>query len=163
MRVLGLDLGSRTIGLALSDELGVVASPLCSLPRHGGNADVEALRAVVAETGARSLVVGLPLELDGSAGGRARRAVAFGQRVGAALGLPVHSFDERFSTTAAERALLEADLGRQRRRQLVDSVAAALILQAYLDAHRQDDNGEPGGESDGEPGGEAGDQAEGRA
>lgn len=133
MRLLGLDLGSKTIGVAMSDEEQVVSTPLRTLPRHGGRKDLDAVAAVLQETGAAGLVLGLPLDLSGKEGDAARRARRFGQQLEAALGCPVHMFDERFSTVAAERVLLEADLSRKRRKQVVNHVAASLILQAFLD------------------------------
>ena len=133
MRLLGLDLGSKTIGVAMSDEEQVVSTPLRTLPRHGGRKDLDAVAAVLQETGAAGLVLGLPLDLSGKEGDAARRARRFGQQLEEALGCPVHMFDERFSTVAAERVLLEADLSRKRRKQVVNHVAASLILQAFLD------------------------------
>ena len=136
MRLLGLDVGTRTIGLAVCDEDEVVATPLRTLRRHGGERDLVAVAAVMNETEARGLVVGLPLTLEGSEGAAARRVRALGDALAARIGCPVHYHDERFSTVEAERVLLAADLSRRRRKQVVDHVAATLILQAHLD-HRQ--------------------------
>jgi putative Holliday junction resolvase len=140
MRVLGLDVGSKTIGVALSDETALVASPLLTLERRGTQADVEQVAKLAAEHGVTHLVVGLPLELDGTVGLRARRVQVLATALGAA-GFTLDTWDERFSTVAAERVLVEADLSRRRRKQVVDKVAAAYILQGWLDAQR---SGRPG-------------------
>lgn len=134
MRFLGLDVGSKTIGLALSDEGEVVATPLQTLPRQGGTKDLEAVAAAVAETGAQALVLGLPLDLTGSEGEAARRVRRLGQQLHQRLDCPVHFWDERFSTVAAERALLEGNVRRKRRKEVVNHVAASLILQSFLDS-----------------------------
>lgn len=134
MRWLGLDVGTRTIGVAVCDAGARVASPLRTLERHGGARDLEAVAAVARETGAAGLVLGLPLDLEGREGDAALRVRRLGDRLAARLGCPVELWDERFSTVAAERALLEADVSRRRRKQVVNHVAAALILQGYLDA-----------------------------
>ena len=154
MRLLGLDIGSKTIGVAVSDEGEVVALPLRTLPRRGGEADVSAVRGVMQETGAQALVVGLPLDLDGSEGEAAHRSRALGERLAAALGCPVYYSDERFSTAEAERILLGADLSRRRRRQVINHGAAARILQGFLDRGEGRDGGpesEPPTEAEGGP------------
>jgi putative Holliday junction resolvase len=133
MRTLGLDVGEKTIGLALSDEGGMIATPLDTLARRGNAQDVAQIGAVAHEHAVARLVVGLPLELDGSTGLAARRVLALCDALRAA-GHVVETWDERFSTVAAERALLEADLSRRRRKKLIDKVAAAVILQGWLDA-----------------------------
>jgi putative Holliday junction resolvase len=133
MRALGLDVGEKTIGLALSDETGMIASPLATLARKGTVADVAAIRALVGEHDVKVLVVGLPIEMNGEEGLRARRVRVLADAL-AASGLRVEMWDERFSTVAAERVLIEADLSRKRRKEVVDKVAAAYILQGWLDA-----------------------------
>jgi putative Holliday junction resolvase len=133
---MGLDIGSKTIGVAVSDELRVAGHPVETLDRRGMAEDVERLAALVAEREVGEIVVGLPLDLAGKAGQRARRvralAAALGERLGDAV--PIHEWDERFSTVAVERVLIEADLSRRRRKQVVDKQAAAYILQGWLDA-----------------------------
>jgi putative Holliday junction resolvase len=136
MRLLGLDLGRKTIGLALCDEGGVVATPLRTLARVGGQRDLDAVAEAAREAGAGALVLGLPLELSGREGEAARRVRRFGEALAAHLGCAVHYWDERFSTAHAERALLEGDLRRAERKRVINHVAAALILQSYLDAAR---------------------------
>lgn len=135
MRALGLDVGQKTIGVAVSDETGLIATPLRTLGRQSVARDAAALVSLAQELGAGTVVVGLPLDLDGQVGLAARRALALREPLERA-GLSVETWDERFSTVAAERALLEADLSRRRRKELVDKVAAAVILQGWLDARR---------------------------
>jgi putative holliday junction resolvase len=134
MRVLGLDVGDRRIGVALSDETGVLASPLPTLARVGPKKDVKAVAALVREHGAAAIVIGLPLHLDGRLGSQARKVQAFGDALKPAAGVPVHYRDERLTTVEAEHILAERDVHWQRRKGLVDQVAAVLILQEFLDA-----------------------------
>jgi len=138
MRALGLDVGSKTIGVALSDELGLVGHPLTTLARRGNTSDAEAIAALVAEHAIGTVVVGLPLELSGAAGPAAQRVRQLVEVLRARLGeeVTIDEWDERFSTAAVERVLIEADLSRRRRRQVVDQQAAAYILQGWLDARR---------------------------
>ena len=133
MRVLGLDVGSKTIGIALSDETGMLATPLETLARKGTAADVAAVAALANKHEAERVIVGMPYEMDGTLGPRAKRVQVLIDALVAA-GLHVDTWDERFSTVAAERALLEADLSRARRKEVVDKVAAAYILQGWLDS-----------------------------
>jgi putative Holliday junction resolvase len=136
MRVAALDVGEARIGVAVSDELGLTAQGIGVVARVGGRRDLEALAALLAPYRPERLVVGLPLELSGAEGPQAAKVRAFATRAAEHLGLPLEYWDERLTTVAAERALLEADLSRRRRRQLVDQVAATLILQAYLERQR---------------------------
>jgi putative Holliday junction resolvase len=138
MRVLGLDVGSKTIGVAVSDELGLAAHPRQVLARKGTAPDVAAVIALVEAENAVRVVVGLPLELSGELGHRGKRVMLFVDALTAKLGdkIPVETWDERFSTVGAERALLDADLSRARRKQVIDKQAAAFILQGWLDAQR---------------------------
>jgi len=135
-RVLGLDFGDRRIGVALSDPLGLTASPLMTLERTSWARDLEAIRALTRRHEVLRIVVGLPLEMDGGRGKRVHLTEIFMERVGAATGLPVVPWDERLSTVQAERILLEGDASRARRRQVIDQVAAVIVLQTYLDARR---------------------------
>lgn len=136
MRLLGLDLGERRIGAAVSDALGWTAQPLTTIPSRGLEADLERVAGLCAEHQVEGVVVGLPLRLDGTSGPEAERARAFAGRLAARLGIPVETWDERLTTRAAERAMVDADLSRARRRRSVDAVAAALMLQSYLDSRR---------------------------
>lgn len=133
IRILGLDFGTKNLGVALSDEMGWTAQPLCTVQRRGDRATLEALRALCAEHAVQEIVVGHPLNMDGTVGPAARAAEKFAAALGTATGLPVQLWDERLSTVAAERTLLEADLSRQKRRKVIDRAAAAYILQGYLD------------------------------
>lgn len=141
-RVVGIDLGSRRIGVAVSDGLGLTAQPHATIARHGGARDLAAIAAVVAEHQAGRVVLGLPLDPEGNEGAAAKSARAFADRLRAALTVPVEMIDESFSTVEAEAVLLEADLSRARRRQVVDRVAAAVILQRWLDQQRARTPGE---------------------
>ncbi len=137
MRVIGLDLGSKRIGVAVSDRSGTIATPLTVLERRRDHAtDHRAVAALVAEEEAERLVVGLPLSLDGSSGPAARRALAEAAELATVVPVPVETFDERLTTVSADRALVEAGLRAPARRTVVDKVAAAVMLQAWLDRRR---------------------------
>jgi putative pre-16S rRNA nuclease len=133
MRIAALDVGEARIGIAVSDELGLTAQGVGVVQRRGGRHDLEALAERLAPYQPERLVVGLPLNMNGTEGPQAEKVRAFATRVAEHLGLPLEFSDERLTTVAAERTLLEADLSRRRRRDLVDQVAATLILQTYLD------------------------------
>jgi putative Holliday junction resolvase len=135
----GLDLGTRTIGVAVSDRLLSVATPLVTLRRTKFTRDAEALAEIVRDRELCGIVLGLPRNMDGSEGPRAQSARAFARNLGkhpAFAGLPLTFWDERLSTVAAERALLEADTTRKRRAEVIDAVAAGYILQGALDRLR---------------------------
>lgn len=132
-RIAGLDVGTKTIGVALSDLTGKLASPLFTLSRRGVRRDVEALLARLAEEEVGTYVVGLPLELDGSEARSARLARQIGEAVREHSGLPVVYIDERYSSVEAERQLLATGMSRQRRKKVIDQAAAVVILQSYLD------------------------------
>lgn len=134
MRAIGLDLGTKTIGIAVSDELGLTAQGLTTLERRSMKKDIAELGALAQELGADRFILGLPLNMDGSEGFRAEATRKFGTALEAATKVPVLYQDERLTTVAAERALLAADVSRKKRRAVIDQVAASLILQAWLDA-----------------------------
>ena len=131
--LIGIDLGEKTIGLAVSDVRRRIASPLEALRRRKFAADAEALRGIAAARGARGFVMGLPLNMDGSQGARAQASRAYGRRLARTLALPVAFWDERLSTAAVQRPLIAADASRRRRAAVVDKMAAAYILQGALD------------------------------
>lgn len=131
--VAGLDLGDKTIGIALSDLRRVVASPVETLRRVRFTADATTLLALLSARGAQGIVLGLPLNMDGSAGPRVQATQAFARNLERLTALPITFWDERLSTVAAERALLEADASRKRRKEVIDAVAAGYILQGALD------------------------------
>jgi putative holliday junction resolvase len=135
-RLLGIDLGERTIGLALSDVGRSIATPLETIRRTKFRPDAERIRALAARFHIGAVVVGLPLNMDGSEGPRAQATRAFARNLKPLLGLPVVFWDERLSTAAVTRTLLEADASRARRGALVDKMAAAYILQGALDRLR---------------------------
>lgn len=132
-RLLALDYGSRRIGLAVSDPLGITAQPLPSVRREGDRKDIEAIATVAKELGVTEVVVGLPLLPDGREGSQAERVRAFSEKLGARLGLPVTLWDERMTTVQAERHLIASGFRREARRQVRDGLAALLILQSALD------------------------------
>jgi len=137
MRVAGLDVGERRIGVAVSDELGWTAQPVTALERTGviGD-DLDALKRCLAPFAPTRIVVGLPRNMNGSIGTSAERISAFADLVGNALEIPVVMWDERLSTVAVERVLIEADVSRAKRKKVVDKLAAAYILQGFLDSLR---------------------------
>jgi len=135
-RLLGLDLGEKTIGLALSDTSLTIATPLVTLKRGKFTADVVLLEKLALEHGVGGLVIGLPLNMDGSAGPAAQSARAFARNFAEKSPVPVVLVDERLSTAAVTRTLLEADASRARRAEVVDKMAAAYILQGALDRLR---------------------------
>jgi putative Holliday junction resolvase len=134
-RVLGLDLGEARIGVALSDPEGKVALPFGTIPT-GAPQDVKAIAALVKEHEVTAIVVGHPLAMSGRATAAADHAETFAHALGQFLGLPVHLQDERLTTVQAERGLREGGLSGRDRRRVVDQAAAALILQAFLDRRR---------------------------
>jgi putative holliday junction resolvase len=133
MRLLGLDVGAKTIGLALSDSRHVVATPLETIRRGNFRADASRLLALVDERSVGGLVVGLPLDLCGSEGRRCQSVRQFARNLLALRDLPVVFWDERFSTAAVTREMIAHDMTRTRRARIVDRVAAAYILQGCLD------------------------------
>jgi putative Holliday junction resolvase len=132
-RLMGIDLGTRTIGLALSDMARKIASPLLTIRRKKFTADAGQLLELCAEHGVGGLVIGLPVNMDGSEGPRAQATRAFAANLARLTELPIAYWDERLSTAAVTRVLLEADASRKRRAELVDKMAAAYILQGALD------------------------------
>ena len=133
-RLLGLDLGEKTIGLALSDTTLSIATPLQTLKRGKFSADAAQLDIIMSAQGVGGLVVGLPLNMDGSDGPSAQSAQAFARNWAARSPIPLCFQDERLSTSAVTRTLIEADASRRRRSELVDKMAAAYILQGAIDA-----------------------------
>lgn len=136
MRVLGLDVGDRRIGIAVSDETGTVAQGRGVYERRGLKEDLEYLARLARKQGIVRIVVGLPLNMDGSEGEQAAKARAFGEALGAWTGLPVELLDERLTTVAANQVLSQAGLREQKKRKVRDELAAVLILQAWLDSKR---------------------------
>lgn len=131
--IFGLDLGDKTIGIAVSDLRRGVATPLQTLRREKFTLDATALLALATQRQICGLVLGLPLNMDGSIGPRVQKTRAFAQNLSKMTDLPITFWDERLSTVAAERAMLEADLSRAKRAERIDHVAAGFILQGVLD------------------------------
>lgn len=132
-RLLGLDLGSKTIGVALSDVLRTVATPMEIIRRSKFTKDAERLMAIIAEQNVGGIILGFPLNMDGSEGPRCQSTRQFVRNLSAKISLPVALWDERLSTAAVTRTLLEADTSRRRRKEVIDKLAAAYILQGALD------------------------------
>jgi putative Holliday junction resolvase len=134
--ICGLDLGTVTIGVAVSDTLRSVATPLETIKRKKFTVDAQALQKIIADRDIAGIVLGLPLNMDGSEGPRVQSTRAFARNLERLTDLPITFWDERLSTVAAERALLEADTSRKRRGEVIDHVAAGFILQGLLDRMR---------------------------
>lgn len=131
--IAGLDLGDKTIGVAISDLRRMVATPVETIRRAKFTLDAEKLMALLIQRGAQGIILGLPLNMDGSSGPRVQSTQAFARNLEKLTDLPITFWDERLSTVAATRALLEADTSRKRRAELVDHIAASYILQGALD------------------------------
>lgn len=131
MAILGLDVGEKRIGVALAD--GLLAIPLTVIDRAGEEADLERVLTLAEEHGVKRIVVGLPRSLDGSIGRQAERVLSFSSALSESTDVPVDTWDERLSTVSAERLLLGAGVKRDKRRARRDAMAAAIILQSYLD------------------------------
>ena len=131
--LLGVDLGTQTIGTAFCDAGWRFASPGKTLPRGKFGADKAKLEALIAERGIKGVVIGLPINMDGSEGPRSQSSRAYARNL-AVLGLPILLWDERWSTASAERGLIEQDMSRGKRKDRIDSAAAAVILQGAIDA-----------------------------
>ncbi len=134
-RVLALDVGSKRIGVAVSDPLWITAQGLPTLQRENKRRDLEALGKVIREYEVREIVIGLPLRLSGAEGTQSEKMRRFADDLHALFGLPVHLWDERWTSTQANRLLREAELSIQKRAQAVDRMAAVLILQSWMEAH----------------------------
>lgn len=134
--LVGLDLGEKTIGVAVSDRIGAVASPLETIRRRKFTLDAERLLVIMAERRIGGIVLGLPRNMDGSEGPRCQSTRAFARNLAKLTEAPIGFWDERLSTVAAEKALLEADTSRKRRGEVIDHVAAGYILQGALDRMR---------------------------
>ncbi|MBD3425836.1 MAG: Holliday junction resolvase RuvX [Candidatus Omnitrophica bacterium] len=139
MRIMGLDLGTERIGVAVSDESRTLAQGRALLRRESDTAVIDRLISMIGELGVGEIVVGLPVNMDGSKGERALDSERFADKLRRRAELPVHLWDERLSTREAEAVMLEADLSRKKRKKSVDKLAAQLILQSYLDSRKRTD------------------------
>lgn len=136
-RILGLDVGSRTVGVAVSDPLGITAQGLPTIRRKNKRLDFEALRTLIERYEIAEIVVGYPLRMSGMAGTQSEKMAAFAEQLGKRFALPVHLWDERLTTAEASRVLRDSEMSIQRRGEVVDRLAAVLILQSWLDHRSQ--------------------------
>ena len=134
MRILGIDYGTKRVGLAMSDELKMIAQPLEFVPAEPIEPLVNRLREIMAEKPAELILVGLPRNMDGTYGPAAEKVRSFVQRLAKELPVPIKTWDERLTSAQANRILIQADVRRQDRKQKVDKMAAAILLQSYLDS-----------------------------
>ena len=130
---MGLDIGTRTIGIAISDELGITAQGLKTLRRKSMEEDFKEIAAIIRQFEIERIIVGLPQNMDGTLGRQAEKVLRWMEALKDKIEIPVATWDERLSTVSASRVLLEADLSRRKRKKVIDKVAAVLILQGYLD------------------------------
>ncbi|MFH1848455.1 MAG: Holliday junction resolvase RuvX [Candidatus Omnitrophota bacterium] len=140
MRIIALDVGEKRIGVAVSDPLGIIAQGLKTVHRKDDEQALSELRGIIAEKQADEVVVGLPLNMNGSHGPAAKGAVEFADRLKKGSDIKVTMWDERLSTSQIERHLLYADISRAKRRKVTDMLAAQVILQSYLDSRKREHN-----------------------
>ena len=133
MRIMGLDVGDKTIGVAISDEMGWTAQGIETIRRDSLEKDFNRLEALITQYNVEELVVGLPKNMNGTIGPRGELCQSFANDLREKWSLPVHLWDERLTTMAAEKMLITADVSRKKRKQVIDKMAAVLILQGYLD------------------------------
>lgn len=137
MRILAIDYGDARIGLALSDESETLASPIGTYNSQSMRKDIDYISAVAREKNAGLIVIGLPINMDGSYGVRAEKTQAFGNVLQRVSGIKVEYKDERLTTVSAERTLIECNMRREKRKQVIDTLSAQIILQSYLDARKR--------------------------
>jgi putative Holliday junction resolvase len=140
MRIMGLDVGTHTIGIAISDELGLTAQGLKTLKRRSREDDLREIATIIGQFEINKIVVGLPRNMNGTLGEQAENVLRWTEVLKDKTQLPVVTRDERLSTVGASRVLLEADLSRRKRKKVIDKLAAVLILQGYLDQSRRTDH-----------------------
>ena len=148
MRLIGLDVGEARIGVAVSDPSGILASARTVLARRPEQAALQAIGRLVEEEEAEAIIVGLPRSLSGELHGQAALVQEFAEALGAQVAVPIHFWDERLSTVAAEREMRASGAKRDKRRAMIDAVAAAIILQSYLDTTRTQGSGSAFGETE---------------
>lgn len=134
MRILGLDIGDKTIGVAVSDPLGFTAQGVTTIKRIGKEKDIEELKKICEEYKVETIVAGLPKNMNGTLGPQSEKVSKFCELIEERISLPIKMWDERLTTVAAHKAMLEADLSRAKRKKIVDKIAAIYILQGYLDS-----------------------------
>lgn len=138
MRILGLDVGDKTIGAAISDEMGWTAQALEVIQRKGLSQDIKKIKEILNEYQVNEIVIGLPKNMNGKEGEQAKKVREFLEKLQAKVNLPIRTWDERLTTISAQRTLLEADLSRAKRKKIIDKMAAQAILQGYLDRHSKE-------------------------
>lgn len=141
MRIMGLDVGTHTIGIAISDELGITAQGLKTLKRKSMEEDFKEMAAIIRQFEIEKIIVGLPKNMDGTLGKQAEKVLKWMEALKDKIQISVATWDERLSTVGASKVLLEADLSRRKRKRVIDKVAAVLILQGYLDQSRSKNYG----------------------
>jgi len=141
MRTMGLDVGTHTIGIAISDELGITAQGLKTLRRKSMEDDLKEIAAIIHQFEIDKIVVGLPKNMNGTLGKQAEFVLQWVEDLIDKIHVPVETWDERLSTVGASKVLLEADLSRRKRKKVIDKLAAVLILQGYLDQSRRTNHG----------------------
>lgn len=133
MRVLALDAGEKRIGVAVSDPLGIIAQGVTVIVRKDPETDLNEIKKIVEEYKADSVVIGMPVNMDGTKGKSAEKTNEFVEVLKGRLSIPVHTYDERLSTKESEKFLISADVSRKKRKQVIDKMAAQLILESYLE------------------------------
>ena len=133
-RIMGLDIGDKTIGVAVSDLMGITAQGVKTIRRVGKKKDIEELKAIIKERQVNKIVSGLPKNMNGTLGPQGEKVLKFCELIKEETGLEIEFWDERLSTVAAERSLIEADVRRDKRKKVIDMLAAVIILQGYLDS-----------------------------
>ena len=133
MRVLALDFGEKRIGVAVSDPLGIIAQGVTVITRKDPETDLKEIEKIVGEYKAESVVVGMPINMDGTKGKSAEKVNEFVETLKGRLSIPVHTYDERLSTKESEKFLISADVSRKKRKSVIDKMAAQLILESYLE------------------------------
>jgi putative Holliday junction resolvase len=138
MRILGLDFGTKRIGVAMSDELLLTAQGLDTIQRKELKSDLALIKGIVDSNGVSEVIVGLPLNMNGTYSEKTKEAVLFAGELEKAISVPIKTWDERLTSMQADRAMLEGDMSRAKRRKLSDRLAAQIILQSYLDSRKRD-------------------------
>ncbi len=141
VRIMGLDVGSRTIGVAITDELRITAQGLKTIRRKSKEEDFEEIIRIIDQFKIGKIVVGLPKNMNGTLGKQAERVLQWIKTIKGKVDLPIVTWDERFSTVEASRVLLEADLSRRKRKKAIDKLAAVIILQGYIEKDRNQNDG----------------------
>ena len=133
-RIMGLDIGDKTIGVAVSDLMGLTAQGVTTIKRVGKKKDIEAIKQIIAEKQVNKIVSGLPKNMNGTVGPQGEKVLKFCDLIKEETGLEIDFWDERLTTVAAERSLIEGDVSRKKRKKVIDMLAAVIILQGYLDS-----------------------------